>query len=136
MGILKKCLDLVITFCKILDSEYKEKNTMGRRSVHRYKGKTTFLKTFLDCVEISIDLEYSGYSDPGCVSGPVEVCYPPEGELEYTITGITVSHGEQKFSIEKSAIGDPEEDLNEEILNHIIELDTDDSSYDDRYDEH
>jgi hypothetical protein len=107
-----------------------------RRSVHRFNGKTTFLKRFLDCLEISIDLEYSGYSDPGCSSGPVEVCYPPEGELEYIITGITVSHKGEKFSIEKSEIGYPEEDLDEEIIAHITAIDVDDSRYDDRYDDH
>ena len=28
------------------------------------------------------EVEYKGYGDPGCTYGPVEMCYPPEGEIE------------------------------------------------------
>ncbi len=90
-----------------------------KKSVYHFKGRTVFTKRFLDCLEISIDLEYSGYSDPGCVSGPSHCWEPPSEELDYTILGITASHGEMKISIDKSEIGYPEEDLNEEIINHI-----------------
>ena len=38
--------------------------------------------------EVNIEITYTGYSDPGRVSGPPEDCYPPEGEIELEIEGL------------------------------------------------
>ena len=33
--------------------------------------------------DVDVAVTYRGYSDPGCTYGPVEMCYPPEGEIEF-----------------------------------------------------
>ena len=38
--------------------------------------------------EVTVEVTYTGYSDPGRVSGPPENCYPPEGELELDVGGL------------------------------------------------
>ena len=49
--------------------------------IYRYNG--TF-ETTLERADIAIEVsvKYSGYSDPGRCSGPPEMCYPPEGDME------------------------------------------------------
>jgi hypothetical protein len=47
----------------------------------------------LDVADIAIHFRSNGYYDPGVCSGPVEKCYPPEGEderiLEFATAGTT-----------------------------------------------
>ena len=43
-----------------------------------------------DCHELVIEFASSGYNDPGCIYGDPGNCYPPEGDDERTVTGMTL----------------------------------------------
>ena len=49
--------------------------------------------------EIIIGFSSSGYSDPGICSGPVERCYPPEGDEERTMEEVYISIPDSKQKI-------------------------------------
>ena len=50
--------------------------------VTRYQGEG---EVCLEEVVITANFKMSGYSDSGCISGPPENCYPPEGESEIEV---------------------------------------------------
>ena len=66
------------------------------------RGSGEFEATVIDDdqTEYDVIVRYKGYSDPGVLSGPVERCYPPEGEMEIEVKGlpdgVTVSDKEQE----------------------------------------
>jgi hypothetical protein len=41
--------------------------------------------------ELVIEFRSEGYYDPGVVSGPPERCYPPEGDDERSLDGMTLT---------------------------------------------
>ena len=45
-----------------------------------------------ECVTLTLDCQSSGYYDPGCVIGPYDNCYPPEGEDEREVVSATLTH--------------------------------------------
>jgi len=47
------------------------------------------------CLEFGFKFDYSGYYDPGVCSGPVERCYPPEGDDERLVTGVVITFTDQ-----------------------------------------
>jgi len=65
-------------------------NKVAYGKIKRYNGSDTF--TYDDeetGVSYDVEYEYEGYYDPGVCSGPVERCYPPEGEHNVKIISIT-----------------------------------------------
>ena len=77
------------------------------------RGSGLFSTTITDDLDEEIDVEvtYQGYSDPGVVSGPVERCYPPEGEME--ILSVTVN------GIEQVITDSQREKIEEEAWEHL-----------------
>ena len=59
-----------------------------RHKILRGSGRFSHTVYLEDDAEIEVDVEYQGYSDPGVLSGPVELSYAPEGEMEI----LSVSH--------------------------------------------
>ncbi len=56
--------------------------------------------------DVYVAAEGKGYYDPGCCSGPVENCYPPEGEMEVLSVKAEISVESQ---LEHRAVTDPAE---------------------------
>jgi hypothetical protein len=60
--------------------------------------------------EVDVDLTFSGYYDPGNVWGPMDSCYPPEGEVNI-YTARTEEDGEMDFDEWAWAVGLTEADI-------------------------
>ena len=52
------------------------------RRIRPTTGTFEMTVTDLDGNEVDAEIAYSGYYDPGVCSGPIDNCYPPEGEVE------------------------------------------------------
>ncbi len=82
---------------------------------------TTEIK--LDDELLTLEVEYSGWYDPGVCSGPPENCYPPEGEMEWHISRAWVWIEEASMDIQLT------QDQIKEILPSIYDtIDADVSS--------
>ena len=57
-------------------------------NVRKWSGQGCYV-TEIDGVEYEVEYDYEGYYDPGVCSGPVERCYPPEGDHEIDNIKIT-----------------------------------------------
>lgn len=89
---------------------------MVKRSsrIKRWSGSTTV--SIDPDVEVAID--YKGYEDPGICSGPVEDCYPPEGDEERTITGISIAGVALPEEIVEKLVTEIQELVDEQDLPH------------------
>ena len=56
----------------------------------------SYTQTMPDGQEIDVTLNFYGYYDPGCTYGPIDRCYPPEGEV-HIWTAETQKDGEIDF---------------------------------------
>jgi len=68
--------------------------------------------------DIYIDISSNGWYDPGVRSGPVENCYPPEGEDIRTITNYSIvlsEDGDDNISIDA-------EDTSDDDIASLLEL--------------
>ena len=69
--------------------------------------------------EVDVTIKFSGYYDPGNVCGPMDNCYPPEGEVN--IKSIAIENGpDQDFDEWAAKVGLPEADL-EAIESRLME---------------
>ena len=85
-----------------------------------------------DWYEIVVEFKSSGYSDPGCISGPVERCYPPEGDDERELEEAYINDEDRKIELSKEIQEKVFDEFSEEIQE--VELSNDGPDYDDRDD--
>ena len=69
--------------------------------------------------EIRINVNHSGYDDPGVVNGPPEGCYPPEFDLDYQI--LSAVDETKNHELSRDEIDDLMDNHNEEIIDIIME---------------
>ena len=82
----------------------------------------SYTQTMPDGREVDVTLMFSGYYDPGNISGPIDRCYPPEGEVNIH-TATTEENGEMDFDEWAKKVGLSAKDLEsiEEMLMERIQ---------------
>lgn len=113
-------------YLKFLDLDLKEKlnKETSEYLIGLYKGGEKVIEE----AEVEIDYDVRGYYDPGCVSGPPENCYPPEGDEEREVTGGGIIFSEKAiFDIPEEFCNKIYDAFEEEINNKDFDFD----SYDD-----
>jgi hypothetical protein len=66
---------------------------MHKRLTRKQRGyrEWDFKKRIPIETEMSVEVRFKGYEDPGQSVGPAEHCFPPEGSDERMITGIWIN---------------------------------------------
>lgn len=60
--------------------------------------------------EIALNVKGTYYSDPGRCSGPPDLCYPPEEDLEFLVT-----HNGKEFDLTEDQVSSLEDTIREYI---------------------
>ena len=80
------------------------------RAMRRRDLTHSFTQKLPDGREMDVTVEFSGYYDPGNTYGPMDNCYPPEGEVNIN-TVTSEADGEMDFEEWATKYGLSEKDV-------------------------